>query len=154
MPAFDANVRAVGTTAWRSTRRQAQTAPRWNGRRDGAIIVGIGPPPRGSSGAPDIPVAHLPLPANGLAGLRPWMADVAGGGTAATTGLPAGTHAKTGTAQYYAQGKLRTDAWLMGFDGDLAFALVVQDSDNINGGPLDGPLAARFFSALGNQTRR
>ncbi len=37
----------------------------------------------------------------------------------------------------------------MGYDGDIAFAIVVQNSGGVNGGPLDGPLIARFFSALG-----
>lgn len=77
------------------------------------------------------------------------MGHVVQSGTAAGTGLPAGTHAKTGTAQYGQGGKLKTDAWLMGYDSDIAFAVVVQDSGNINGGPLDGPLIARFFHALG-----
>ena len=70
-------------------------------------------------------------------------------GTAAGTGLPAGTHAKTGTAQYGQGATLKTDAWLMGYNGDTAFAIVVQDSGGVNGGPLDGPLIARFFHALG-----
>jgi hypothetical protein len=39
----------------------------------------------------------------------------------------------------------------MGYDGDLAFAVVVVDSDQINGGPLDGPLVAKFLNALGPQ---
>ena len=34
-------------------------------------------------------------------------------GTAAGTGLPAGTHAKTGTAQYGPPTPPRTDAWLV-----------------------------------------
>jgi hypothetical protein len=37
----------------------------------------------------------------------------------------------------------------MGYDGDIAFAVVVQDSGNVNGGPLDGPIIARFLNALG-----
>ena len=41
----------------------------------------------------------------------------------------------------------------MGYDGDVAFAIVVQNSGGINGGPLDGPLVAKFFSALGSQPR-
>ena len=68
-------------------------------------------------------------------------------------GSPAGAHAKTGTAQYEAGGKLKLDAWLMGYDGDIAFAIVVQDSGGLNGGPLDGPVMAKFFNALGTQTQ-
>jgi membrane peptidoglycan carboxypeptidase len=106
------------------------------------------------SGAPDDSVAPKAMPPAVLAGLRPMMASVVASGTAANTGLPSGTHAKTGTAEYYSRGKLHTDAWLMGYNGDVAFAVVVQDSGNVNGGPLDGPIVARFFSALGSQTRR
>ena len=65
-------------------------------------------------------------------------------GTAAGTGLPVGTHAKTGTAQYTSAGHLDYDAWLMGYRGDIAFAVVVQNSGGVNGGPLDGPLMASF----------
>ena len=38
----------------------------------------------------------------------------------------------------------------MGYDGDIAFAIVVQDSGGANGGPLDGPIIAKFFNALGS----
>jgi cell division protein FtsI/penicillin-binding protein 2 len=158
LPAFDANVPApTSTTALAATaigQAQVTFSPLGMAGVAAAIASGSVHAARLVSGAPDDSVAPRPLPANVLAGLRPMMADVASSGTAANTGLPAGTHAKTGTAQYYAQGKLHTDAWLMGYHGDIAFALVVQDTDNINGGPLDGPLVARFFSALGSQTRR
>jgi membrane peptidoglycan carboxypeptidase len=98
-------------------------------------------------------VPAKPLPTDVANDLRQMMADVVASGTAAGTGLPSGTHAKTGTAQYYSGGKLLTDAWLMGYDGQIAFAIVVQDSGGINGGPFDGPLAARFLSPLGSQPR-
>jgi membrane peptidoglycan carboxypeptidase len=78
------------------------------------------------------------------------MAHVVQSGTAAGTGLPSTTYAKTGTAQYGQGGTPKTDAWLMGYHGDIAFAIVVQDSGGVNGGPLNGPLIARFFSALGS----
>jgi membrane peptidoglycan carboxypeptidase len=78
------------------------------------------------------------------------MGQVAVSGTAAGTGLPSGTYAKTGTAQYSSGGTLRTDAWLMGYHGDIAFAIVVQNSGGVNGGPLDGPIIAKLFDALGS----
>ena len=31
----------------------------------------------------------------------------------------------------------------------VAFAIVVQDSGGLNGGPLDGPIIAKFLNALG-----
>ena len=48
---------------------------------------------------------------------------------------------------------LKTDAWLMGYNGDIAFAIVVQNSGGVNGGPLDGPLIARFFWRRSASTR-
>jgi hypothetical protein len=38
----------------------------------------------------------------------------------------------------------------MGYDGDIAFAIVVQNSGGPNGGPLDGPIIAKFLDALGS----
>jgi cell division protein FtsI/penicillin-binding protein 2 len=105
--------------------------------------------PRLVTGAPDDRIAPAPLPGAVTDDLRLMMGHVTASGTAAGTGLPAATHAKTGTAQYEAGGKLKLDAWLMGYDGDVAFAIVVQDSGGLNGGPLDGPIIARFLDALG-----
>jgi cell division protein FtsI/penicillin-binding protein 2 len=114
-----------------------------------AIDSGSVRAPRLVAGAPDDRIAASPLPAAVTSGLRLMMGHVVASGTAAGTGLPADAHAKTGTAQYGAGGKLKLDAWLMGYDGDIAFAIVVQDSGGVNGGPLDGPVIAKFFDALG-----
>jgi cell division protein FtsI/penicillin-binding protein 2 len=115
-----------------------------------AIDSGSVRAPRLVTGAPDDRVAPTPLPGTVTGDLRLMMGHVVTSGTAANTGLPAGTHAKTGTAQYGAGGKLKLDAWLMGYDGDIAFAIVVQDSGGVNGGPLNGPIMARFLTALGS----
>ncbi len=114
-----------------------------------AIDSGSVRPPRLVTGAPDDRIPPTPLPGPVVDGLRLMTGHVVASGTAAGTGLPAGAHAKTGTAQYEAGGKLKLDAWLMGYDGDIAFAIVVQNSGGVNGGPLDGPIVARFFNALG-----
>ncbi len=114
-----------------------------------AIDSGTVRAPRLVAGAPDDRIAPVPLPGAVTDDLRLMMGHVAAGGTAANTGLPSGTHAKTGTAEYGTGGKLKLDAWLMGYDGDVAFAIVVQDSGGVNGGPEDGPIAARFLKALG-----
>jgi cell division protein FtsI/penicillin-binding protein 2 len=80
------------------------------------------------------------------------MASVVASGTAAGTGLPPGTFAKTGTAQYGQGSPLPTDAWLIGFNNqvaagqDIAFAMVTVDGGN--GGPADGPVVARFLRLL------
>jgi cell division protein FtsI/penicillin-binding protein 2 len=113
-----------------------------------AVDAGVAHAPRLVAGAPDDAVPGSPLPGTVVAGLRTMMAQVVASGTAAGQGLPAGTYAKTGTAQYGTGKKLKTDAWLIGFRGDIAFAVLVSDSAG-NGGPTDGPIAARFLTALG-----
>ena len=104
--------------------------------------------PRLVTGAADDHVAPTPLSPAVISGLRTMMSHVTESGTAAGTGLPAGTFAKTGTAQYEQGGGLKTDAWLMGYQGDIAFAIVVQDSGELDGGPRDGPLIARFLDTV------
>ena len=104
-------------------------------------------PARLVAGAPADTAAGQPLPAATVTGLHRMMASVASSGTAAGTGLPAGTYAKTGTAQYGTGNPLPTDAWLVGWHGDVAFAALVQDSKG-DGGPVCGPLVAHFLAAL------
>jgi cell division protein FtsI/penicillin-binding protein 2 len=87
------------------------------------------------------------LPPVVVGDLHEMMASVVASGTAAGQGLPAGTYAKTGTAQYGTNSPLKIDAWLMGFRGDIAFAALVVDSSG-NGGPTCGPIAARFLGGL------
>jgi len=115
-----------------------------------AIDSGVIRAPRLVKGAPDDTRTPSRLPAGLVADLRAMMAQVTTSGTAAGTGLPAGTHAKTGTAEYGVgpESKLKIDGWLMGYFGDIAFAIVTQDSGGSDGGPIDGPLIARFLEAL------
>ena len=87
------------------------------------------------------------LPSDVVNDLHEMMASVVASGTAAGQGLPAGTFAKTGTAQYGTTGPLKIDAWLMGFKGNIAFACLVVNAPG-NGGPTCGPIVARFLSDL------
>ena len=104
-------------------------------------------PPRLVAGAPADSASAAPLSPAVVADLKSMMAAVVTSGTAAGTGLPAGTYAKTGTAEYGSGNPLPTDAWLIGWHGDVAFAMVEQNSKG-NGGPVDGPVIARFLGAL------
>jgi cell division protein FtsI/penicillin-binding protein 2 len=153
LPAFDAEIpKPNGETALAATaigQAGVVFSPLGMASVAAAVASGSVHAPRLVTGAPDDRVAPKPLPPNVASDLRQMMGGVVASGTAANTGLPITTHAKTGTAQYYAGGRLRTDAWLMGYDGDVAFAVVVQDSDGVNGGPLDGPIIAKFLNALG-----
>jgi cell division protein FtsI/penicillin-binding protein 2 len=99
--------------------------------------------PRLVDGAPDDQAPAHALPRMVVNDLHRMMAQVVATGTAAGRGLPPGTYAKTGTAQYGSGHPLPTDAWLIGFNGDIAFAMVVHDGGE--GGPTDGPVVARFL---------
>ena len=112
-----------------------------------AVDTGTVRAPRLVDGAPDDSAATSQLPPAVVSALHQMMASVVASGTAAGQGLPAGTFAKTGTAQYGTTTPLKTDAWLMGFNGKIAFAALVVDS-NGNGGPTCGPIVAKFLSAL------
>ncbi|MGH9305037.1 MAG: penicillin-binding transpeptidase domain-containing protein, partial [Acidimicrobiales bacterium] len=87
------------------------------------------------------------LPGDIVSDLHQMMASVVESGTAAGTGLPPGTYAKTGTAEYGTAPPLPVDGWLMGFYGNIAFAMVVIDAHG-DGGPVDGPIVARFLDSL------
>jgi cell division protein FtsI/penicillin-binding protein 2 len=103
--------------------------------------------PRLVVGAPDDHAPTRNIAKEVVNDLHEMMAEVVASGTAANTGLPPGTFAKTGTAEYGAGNPPPTDAWLIGFNGDVAFAVVVVDGGY--GGPTDGPIVAKFLDALG-----
>ena len=77
-----------------------------------------------------------------LAGL---MRDVVTSGTATVlAGVPGEpVHAKTGTAEHGTGDPLPTHAWVIGFQGTLAFAVFV--TDGASGGTVAAPLAADFL---------
>jgi cell division protein FtsI/penicillin-binding protein 2 len=101
----------------------------------------------GASSAGATPAGGGQLPADVVSDLHEMMASVVARGTAAGQGLPAGTYAKTGTAQYGTSTPLKTDAWLMGFNGTTAFACLVVNSPG-DGGPTCGPIVAKFLNDL------
>jgi cell division protein FtsI/penicillin-binding protein 2 len=103
--------------------------------------------PRLVTGAPDDSAATSTLPQNVVTDLHQLMAQVVSTGTAAGQGLPGGTYAKTGTAEYGTSKPLKIDAWLMGYKDNVAFAVLVVDSPG-NGGPTDGPIAAQFLDHM------
>jgi cell division protein FtsI/penicillin-binding protein 2 len=90
--------------------------------------------------------APEPLDAKVAGTLRTLMGQVVTEGTAAPAGLPARVGGKTGTAEFGTGDPLPTHAWFIGFRGDLAFAVVVEDGGV--GGRVAAPAAARFLKAL------
>ena len=87
-----------------------------------------------------------PLDAKVAGTLRALMRRVVSEGTAADAGLPAGVAGKTGTAEFGTGDPLPTHAWFIGFRGDLAFAVIVEDGGV--GGQVAAPAAARFLGRL------
>jgi cell division protein FtsI/penicillin-binding protein 2 len=78
--------------------------------------------------------------------LRTLMRQVVTEGTAAPAKLPGRVGGKTGTAEFGTGNPLPTHAWFIGFRGDLAFSVVVEDGGV--GGRVAAPVAARFLRGL------
>ena len=92
-----------------------------------------------------------PLPDAQAALLRELTRGVVTDGTATSMdGTPGGpVHGKTGTAEFSAEdGSLRTHAWFVGFQDDLAFAVVVTDTPGRYGGEVAAPVARRMLTTL------
>ena len=90
--------------------------------------------------------ARDPLDAKVAGTLRTLMRQVVTEGTAASAGLPGNVAGKTGTAEFGTGDPLPTHAWFIGFRGDLAFSVVVEDGGV--GGRVAAPVAARFLRGL------
>ncbi len=94
------------------------------------------------------PVPGAGLPPGPVAQLRELMRAVVTSGTGgALLGVPGGdVFGKTGTAEYGTEVPPRTHAWFTGFQGDIAFAVLVDDGGF--GAQVAAPVAARFLSDL------
>ncbi len=57
--------------------------------------------------------------------------------------------AKTGTAEFGAETPPRTHAWIIGYRGELAFAVLLEDGGA--GGADAGPVAAAFLAGVPDQ---
>jgi cell division protein FtsI/penicillin-binding protein 2 len=82
--------------------------------------------------------------------LRSMMREVVVDGTgSAVRSVPgAPVYGKTGTAEYGDDVPPRTHAWFVGWQGSLAFAVLVADTEDGFGGDVAAPIAARFLSSL------
>jgi cell division protein FtsI/penicillin-binding protein 2 len=114
-----------------------------------AVDSGVVHAPRLVVGAPDDSLPSSKLPSSTVSNLHTMMAEVVASGTAAGEGLPSGTYAKTGTAEYGTGANLKIDGWLMGFRGNIAFAIVTHNTGGDDGGPVNGPIIAKFLDAIG-----
>jgi cell division protein FtsI/penicillin-binding protein 2 len=100
-----------------------------------------------------VPARHAGGPsAGGLpdsldADLKTMMRAVVTEGTGSALDLPGlPVYAKTGTAEYGPTGATRTHAWMIGFRGNLAFAVFVQGGES--GAHDAAPVVADFLTAL------
>ncbi len=88
------------------------------------------------------------LPDEAVGTLRELMVRVVEEGTGTAARLPGQeVGGKTGTAEFGSARPPRTHAWFIGFRGDLAFAVLVEDGGF--GGAVAAPIAHSFLSRLG-----
>lgn len=79
--------------------------------------------------------------------LRALMREVVTSGSGeALAGITGNPGAKTGTAEFGGEGESRTHAWMVGFRGDVAFAVFLEGGGA--GGADAGPVAARFLRLI------
>jgi cell division protein FtsI/penicillin-binding protein 2 len=96
--------------------------------------------------------APAPLAANVVTHLHALMREVVTVGTGVVLAKAPGglVMAKTGTAEYGSGATPKTHAWLIGYQGDIAFAAYVQDGQS--GGTVAAPVALAFLQNLANQS--
>ncbi|WP_410786606.1 penicillin-binding transpeptidase domain-containing protein [Kribbella sp. C-35] len=91
-------------------------------------------------------VAASPLPAATVAALRTFMRTTVTGGTAKVLAGNGAVAAKTGTAEVVANGKVTTNAWMAGYRGDVAFAVIVEGGES--GSHTAGPILKTFLGSF------
>ncbi len=79
--------------------------------------------------------------------LRPMMRAVVTSGTAAGVGFPSGVYGKTGTAEYGTGPHPKAHGWFIGYDGNVAFAVLVEGGGY--GATSAGPIANSFLRKIG-----
>lgn len=92
-----------------------------------------------------------PLPSDvDVEALRALMRRVVTDGSgSAVRDVPGGpVHGKTGSAEYGTETPPRTHAWFIGYQGGLAFAVLVAETDGGSGGRLAAPVAADFLTRV------
>jgi len=99
---------------------------------------------------PQDPADEQALPDEVAATLQDLMREVVtdGSGSALATVPGDPVHGKTGTAEYGDETPPRTHAWFIGYQGDLAFAVLVAETEDSFGGRVAAPLAADFLTRL------
>ena len=92
------------------------------------------------------PAVSHELPAEAMPALRDMMRAAVTEGTAAGVPFPGEVFGKTGTAEYRDGNPPPTHGWFVGYRGDVAFAVIIEDGGF--GASSAAPVAARFLAAL------
>lgn len=111
------------------------------------VLGGTATPSCGGSSAPPAPSAPT-ISSSVFDQLHTLMRLVVTSGTATVlAGAPGGpVMAKTGTAEFGSANPPQTHAWLVGYQGDLAFAVYVEQGKS--GGTVAAPVALKFLQNL------
>jgi cell division protein FtsI/penicillin-binding protein 2 len=98
------------------------------------------------------PTPGPPFPTNVITQLHSLMREVVTDGTGAVLAKAPGAPVmgKTGTAEYGPGATPKTHAWFVGYQGDIAFAVYVQDGQS--GGTVAAPVALSFLQNLAGVT--
>jgi cell division protein FtsI/penicillin-binding protein 2 len=96
------------------------------------------------------PASGLRLPPAAITTLRTLMrqAVTSGTGTALANQPGPPVYGKTGTAETGTHQPPQTDAWFIGYQGDIAFAALVANTNNNFGGTTAAPIIAHFLTNL------
>ena len=97
-------------------------------------------------GTDEAGAAASPLPAATVAALRTFMRTTVTGVTARVLAANGAVAAKTGTAEVVQNGKVGTNAWMAGYRGDVAFAVIVEGGES--GSKSAGPIIKSFLSSF------
>ena len=125
-----------------------------------ALAVLAGNVARGSALAPTLvtdpapqqtPAKPAPLDAKAAGVLQDLTAAVVDRGTGQVLrGTPGGqVHGKTGTAEFGTKDPPQTHAWFVGYQGDVAFAVLVEEGRS--GGTVAAPVAKDFLTRLASR---
>jgi cell division protein FtsI/penicillin-binding protein 2 len=147
VPAQDTPVKRAAATIGQS---DVEVSPLAMAQAVAAIARGKWEPPRLMlDPAPaDAKVETPAVDADQLATVRDLMRQVAERGTASALADVPGppVYAKTGTAEFGNETPPQTRAWTVGFQGDVAFAVLVEEG--ASGGSVAVPVAEKFLRAL------
>lgn len=122
---------------------KVETSPLQMASVAAAIASGTWRQPHLLSSCPDCKSNSIPVASD----IKPMMRAVVTSGTARDAGFSGEVYGKTGTAEFGDDNPPKTHAWFVGWRGDTAFAVFVEEG--AFGGTVAAPIARRFLSSIG-----